>query len=41
MLEEKSFHHKTFSLSLDTWAALLALALALAVRLDLLKSVAW
>jgi hypothetical protein len=30
-----------FSLGLDTWAVLLALALALAVRFDLCKKVPW
>jgi hypothetical protein len=30
-----------FTLALDTWAVLLALALALAVRFDLLKKVPW
>jgi hypothetical protein len=30
-----------FRLALDTWAVLLALALALAVRFDLFKKVPW
>jgi hypothetical protein len=30
-----------FGLALDTWAVLLALALALAVRFDLFKKVPW
>ena len=30
-----------FSLSLDSWAVIIALALALAVKFDLLKNVAW
>jgi hypothetical protein len=30
-----------FTLALDTWAVLLALALALAVRFDLLKRIPW
>lgn len=30
-----------FTLSLDSWAVILALALALAVRLDLLKKIPW
>jgi hypothetical protein len=29
------------SISLDTWAVLIALALALAVRFDILKNVPW
>jgi len=33
--------HKKFSLSTDTWAVLLSLALALLIRLGLLKTVAW
>jgi hypothetical protein len=32
---------KTHSLSLDTWAVIVALFLALAVRLDVLKNVPW
>jgi len=31
----------TFTLSLDSWAVLVALVLALAVRLDLLKKILW
>ena len=30
-----------FTLALDTWAVLVALALALAVRFDVLKKVPW
>ena len=30
-----------FTLALDTWAVLLALALALAVRFDVFKKVPW
>ena len=30
-----------FTLSLDSWAVLLALVLALAVRFDLLKKIPW
>lgn len=32
---------KSFSLALDTWAVIVALLVALAVRLDILKNVAW
>jgi hypothetical protein len=32
---------KTYSLSLDTWAVIVALLLAVAVRLDLVKNVPW
>lgn len=32
---------RSFTLALDTWAVLLALALALAVRFDLIKKVPW
>lgn len=32
---------KKFNLSLDTWAVVLSLALALFVRFGILKSVAW
>jgi hypothetical protein len=32
---------KGFSLSLDTWAVIVALALALAVKFDLVKNVPW
>lgn len=32
---------KGSSLSLDTWAVIVAVALALAVRFDILKSVPW
>jgi len=39
--ENPSASAKPFSLTLDTWAVLLALALALAVRFDLLKKVPW
>jgi hypothetical protein len=33
--------HRSASLSLDTWAVIAALALALAVRFDILKNVSW
>jgi hypothetical protein len=32
---------KSYSLSLDTWAVIVALFAALAVRLDVLKNVPW
>ena len=32
---------KKFSLSLDVWAVILSLALALLVRTNIIKSVAW
>ncbi|MGD0507489.1 MAG: hypothetical protein ABSA27_06820 [Terriglobales bacterium] len=32
---------KVISLSLDTWAVIIAVALALAVRFDILKNVPW
>lgn len=32
---------KAYSLSLDTWAVIVALVLALAVRFDVLKNVPW
>jgi hypothetical protein len=32
---------KKFSLSLDTWAVVLSLALALFIRFGILKSVTW
>jgi hypothetical protein len=32
---------KSASLSLDTWAVIAALVLALAVRFDILKNVSW
>ena len=32
---------KEISLSLDTWAVIVALALALAVRFDILNNVPW
>jgi hypothetical protein len=32
---------KRISLSLDAWAVIIALILALAVRLDILKNVPW
>ena len=32
---------KGLSLSLDSWAVIIALALALAVKFDLLKNVTW
>jgi hypothetical protein len=39
--EKSSAPAKSFTLALDTWAVLVALALALAVRFDLLKKVPW
>ncbi len=39
MSEERK--RESFHLSLDTWAVLLALALAAAVRLHILKTVPW
>jgi hypothetical protein len=33
--------NRSASLSLDTWAVIAALALALAVRFDILKNVSW
>jgi hypothetical protein len=39
--ENASAHAKSFTLALDTWAVLVALALALAVRFDLLQKVPW
>jgi hypothetical protein len=33
--------NRSFSLSLDTWAVIAALLLALAVRFDILKNVSW
>ncbi len=33
--------YKKFSLSLDTWAVILSLALALVVRLGFIKSISW
>jgi hypothetical protein len=41
MPTEASSNRKRFTLSLDTWAVLLALALAAAVRLHILKAVPW
>jgi hypothetical protein len=41
MCAEVSSNRKKFRLSLDTWAVLLALALAAAVRLHILKAVPW
>jgi hypothetical protein len=32
---------RPYALSLDTWAVIIALVLALAVRFDLLKNVPW
>jgi len=32
---------KSFALSLDTWAVILALVLALAVRFDIFKKIPW
>jgi len=39
--ERSASSAKTFGLSLDAWAVLLALALALAVRFDAFKKVPW
>jgi uncharacterized protein HemX len=39
--EKSSSSAKGFTLGLDTWAVLLALALALAVRFNLLTKVPW
>jgi hypothetical protein len=33
--------NKPYSLSLDTWAVIVALVLALVVRFDVLKNVPW
>ena len=41
MPTEVSSNRKRFTLSLDTWAVVLALALAAAVRLHILKAVPW
>jgi len=41
MSTEASSNGKGFRLSLDTWAVILALALALAVRTDIFKKVPW
>lgn len=41
MTEEPSRKSGRVTLGLDTWAVLLALALAAAVRFDLLKKVPW
>jgi hypothetical protein len=41
MTEESSRKSLRITLGLDTWAVLLALALATAVRFDLLKKVPW
>jgi len=41
MSAEVGSNRKRFTLSLDTWAVLLALALAAAVRLHILKAVPW
>jgi hypothetical protein len=39
--ENSPSSHQSFALSLDTWAVLLALALALAVRFNLITKVPW
>ena len=39
--ENATSSSKRHSLSLDTWAVIVALLLALAVRLDILKAVPW
>ena len=41
MSSERSNRSTSFTLGLDTWAVLLALALALAVRLDAFKKIPW
>jgi hypothetical protein len=42
MATEKSYNKtRSFTLSLDSWAVILALALALAVRFDVLKKIPW
>ncbi len=41
MTNKESSRRTTFNLSLDTWAVILALTLALAVRLGLLNKVPW
>jgi len=41
MSDKSSRPAARFTLALDTWAVLLALALAAAVRFDLLKKVPW
>jgi hypothetical protein len=41
MSAEIDSKRRRFTLSLDTWAVLLALALAAAVRLHILKAVPW
>lgn len=39
--QASSRNSKSFTLALDTWAVILALVLALAVRVDLLKKIPW
>lgn len=41
MLRTENPASKDYSLSLDTWAVVVALLLALAVRFDILKNVPW
>jgi hypothetical protein len=41
MAAEIGSNRQRFTLSLDTWAVLLALVLAAAVRLHILKAVPW
>ena len=41
MANNDSSGSKGFRLSLDTWAVLLALALALVVRADVFKKIPW
>jgi hypothetical protein len=41
MAKETEPHTKSFTLSLDSWAVILALILALAVRFALLPKVPW
>jgi hypothetical protein len=38
---DSSSSHTSFTLGVDTWAVLLALALALAVRFNLISRVPW
>jgi hypothetical protein len=39
--KKENNEHESFRLSLDAWAVIAALILALAIRLDLLKRVPW
>jgi len=38
---DSSSNNKSFMLAVDTWAVIVALILALAVRFDILKNVPW